>query len=121
ERLSAETGCWLYLATAHPNAHSAFTNYTSQRLVQERSLTLLDDLHNTAHKMFHVLKVAHRSNAQELASDLHAATEQLAQSQSEATGMRAELDRLSKENQRKDELIRCLHDLQSGSTGSASN
>lgn len=89
--------------------------------MQEHSLTSLDDLHNAAHKMFHVLKRVQRSNATELAADLHVTSEQLAQSQSEATEMRAELDRLAKENQRKDQLIKCLHELQSGSTGSASN
>jgi NAD-specific glutamate dehydrogenase len=61
--------------------------------------------------MFHILKTTQRSSAQALAIDLHSATEQLAQVQSDANEMRAELDRLAKETSLKDELIRRLQDL----------
>jgi NAD-specific glutamate dehydrogenase len=66
--------------------------------------------------MFHVLTTTHRSSANTLAIDLHSTTEQLAQVQSDANQMRADRDRLAKENSAKDELIRRLQALQTPST-----
>ncbi|KAF9029755.1 hypothetical protein BDP27DRAFT_1533038 [Rhodocollybia butyracea] len=108
EQLSAETGCWLYLATAHPNSRSPFVHYTSQRLLQEPSFPLLDELHNTANKMFYVLKNTQHSTASSLATDLHNTNEKLAEAQLEANQLRAELERLSrlaKENRLTEDLL----------------
>jgi hypothetical protein len=82
-------------------------HYTSQRLVQE-PFPLLDELHNTANKMFYVLKNTQHSTASSLATDLHDTNEKLAEAQSEANQLRAELERLSqlaKENRLTEQLL----------------
>lgn len=56
ERLSAETGCWLYLSGQHVNASMGFYNYSSPRVrrearpqvaaIQALSLTMYNSLLN---------------------------------------------------------------------------
>ena len=58
------------MTSLHPNVHEPFTHYCSQRLEQEQDLPLLDELHNTANKMYSVLQRARKADAQELATEL---------------------------------------------------
>ncbi|KIK50859.1 hypothetical protein GYMLUDRAFT_144628, partial [Collybiopsis luxurians FD-317 M1] len=69
EQLGEETGCWMYLAAQHPNAHESFTHYTSRRLTLDWIPTL-DSLHNETNKLFVSLQCSRRSNAAELSADL---------------------------------------------------
>ncbi|KAF9061281.1 hypothetical protein BDP27DRAFT_1415363 [Rhodocollybia butyracea] len=112
ERISAETGCWLYLAALHPNSHEQFSHYTSQRLEAERTLASLDDLHGSATTMFEILQRSGREGAQKLTATLQRTEATLKRVQEDNDELRIEKDRLEKETREKDELINRLRSFQ---------
>ncbi|KIK56098.1 hypothetical protein GYMLUDRAFT_174628, partial [Collybiopsis luxurians FD-317 M1] len=109
--LDVETGCGLYFAAQHLMSREPFINFTSPRLIHD-FIPILDDLHQTAHKMFVSLQSTHRFDAAELAANLKEAQDSFNASQVENDSLRAEKERLDMELKHKDELICRLQQAQ---------
>ncbi|KIK51174.1 hypothetical protein GYMLUDRAFT_108139, partial [Collybiopsis luxurians FD-317 M1] len=99
ERLGEETGCWLYLAAQHPNAHESFAHYTSRRLTLDWIPTL-DTVHNETNKLFISLQRSRRSNAAELSANLMAKEAALSAALAETTDLRARNQELEEQHRR---------------------
>lgn len=65
ERISVETGCWLFVAAQHTTARLPFIHYSSPRLRRDGSKSL-EDAVNQFSKMFSGLVAARRLEAQEM-------------------------------------------------------
>lgn len=65
ERLSTETGCWLYLSGQHVNASMGFYSYVSPRLRREAKDRVID-IQNSFHKTYTGLLESRRVDAVQL-------------------------------------------------------
>ena len=90
ERLSQETGCWLYISAQHLTANMGFVNYTSLRLRRDarRQVT---DVQNQFHAIFTSLLQSRRTEAAQLILQAQKATEDLRKVEEDARKVRAEL------------------------------
>ncbi|KIK53469.1 hypothetical protein GYMLUDRAFT_108141, partial [Collybiopsis luxurians FD-317 M1] len=96
EQLGEETGCWMYFAAQHPNAHENFAHYTSRRLTLDWIPTL-DTLHNKMNKLFISLQCSHCSNAAELSADLIAKEAALSAALAEMSNLRTKNQQLEEQ------------------------
>ena len=100
EKLSHQTGCWLYLAAHHPNVTGGFVHYASPRLMTEGP-EQTDVMHKAAKEMFHGLKLARVQEAAQLSADLLNTQTQLVESQRKQLEMERELAEYRKDSEAK--------------------
>lgn len=62
ERMSVETGCWLFLAAAHPYGGQRMVTFSSAKLRQE-GLVELNDIVNDVNGLMHRMRVSRRADA----------------------------------------------------------
>lgn len=82
ERLSAETGCWLYLSGQHANARSGFYNYASPR-VRREGKDQVTSIQNSFNTMYASLLNARRLDAIKLSAQAEKYKEDLKKAQEE--------------------------------------
>lgn len=105
ERLSQETGCWMYITSQHPDAHNSFEHFTSRRLLNEPDHSLLDELHNNAARMYNVLYRSRHSNLQQMTAQARDAEEVATKAREVAARAEAELDATKKQLQESQAII----------------
>jgi hypothetical protein len=82
ERLSLETGCWLYISGQHATANLGFANYASPRLRREGKSQLID-IQNSFNAIFSSLLESRRLEAVQLSLQAQKAKEELQEAEAE--------------------------------------
>lgn len=96
ERLSAETGCWLYISGQHVNANMGFYSYASPRLRRE-SRDQVTDIQNSFAKAYASLLNARRLDAINLSLQAEKCKEDLKIAQQEIAEKAAQIAQLQLE------------------------
>jgi hypothetical protein len=99
ERLSAETGCWLYVSGQHVNANMGFYSYASPRFRRESKEEVIN-IQNSFAKAYAALLNARRLDAIKLSiqaenykADLKKAQEEIAEKAAHIARLQSELER----------------------------
>lgn len=93
ERLSAETGCWLYISGQHVNAKAGFYNYASPR-VRREAKEMVTDIQNDCNLMYATLLNARRLDAIKLSLHVEKCKEDLKKAQEEIAAQNARIAQL---------------------------
>lgn len=90
ERLSVETGCWLYISGQHVNANMGFYSYASPRIRRE-ARGKVAEVQNSFNKIYTGLLSARRLEALELTWRARQAEEELQQVQQQVADKDTEI------------------------------
>lgn len=104
ERLSAETGCYLYIAGQHVNAKYGFYNYSSPR-VRREAKDMVTEIQNSFNVMFATLLSARRVDAMELSRQAEQSKADLKTAQDEIAVQRAYIEQLEADLLRQQQTI----------------
>lgn len=96
ERLSAETGCWLYISGQHVNAKTGFHNYASPR-VRREAKEQITDIQNSFNIMYTSLLSARRLDAVKLSLEAEKCKVELKKAQKEIATQNAHIAQLQAE------------------------
>lgn len=96
ERLSAETGCWLYISGQHVNANMGFYSYASPRLRRESKEQVIE-IQNSFAKAYASLLNARRLDAIKLNLQANKYKEDLKKAQEEIAEKATHISRLQSE------------------------
>ncbi|KAL0058333.1 hypothetical protein AAF712_015001 [Marasmius tenuissimus] len=66
EKVSNETGCWLYIAAHHPSVQGEHVHWMSPAMRDDLPPNTVDRLNNTSSSLFSALKLARRQNVAEV-------------------------------------------------------